>query len=162
MAVVVLALSACKPNEAAYKAAYESAKAKRDSTGGIEGTVYERLRRQGHHTNIILGSDTLSVLTQRVGATDDGGATQQTIDRYNVVVAQFKQRFNARQMRQRILAEGYPEAVVLHTAEPLYYVVAKGCSTAQEALETLRQVESDTALHKNVAPFVLQAAHRAR
>ena len=66
-------------------------------------------------------------------------------------------------MRERLQANGYPEAFILHTREPLYYVATATCSTAQEALEQLRRVEADSSLVLRAPlPFVLQPAHMAR
>ena len=159
----LLALGACKPNESAYKTAYESAVAKRDSEGGVEGTVYNRYREMARQSQIALGNDTLAVVTEFIGYTEDGGATRETTERYNIIVGRFKQVFNARQMRQRLQANGYPDAFILHTREPLYYVATTTCSTAQEALEQLRHVESDSSLVLRAPlPFVLQPAHLAR
>ena len=141
----LLALGACKPNESAYKTAYESAVAKRDSEGGVEGTVYNRYREMARPSQIALGNDTLAVVTEFIGYTEDGGATRETTE------------------RQRLQANGYPDAFILHTREPLYYVATATCSTAQEALEQLRHVESDSSLVLRAPlPFVLQPAHLAR
>ena len=159
----LLALGACKPNESAYKSAYESAIAKRDAEGGGEGTVYNRYREMAKPSEIALGNDTLPVITEFIGFTENGGASRETTGRYNVVVGRFKQGFNARQMRERLQANGYPEAFILHTREPLYYVATATCSTAQEALEQLRRVDADSSLVLRAPlPFVLQPAHMAR
>lgn len=159
----LMALGACKPNESAYKSAYESAIAKRDAEGGVEGTVYNRYREMAKPSEIALGTDTLPVITEFIGFTENGGASRETTGRYNVVVGRFKQVFNARQMRERLQANGYPEAFILHTREPLYYVATATCSTAQEALEQLRRVEADSSLVLRAPlPFVLQPAHMAR
>lgn len=160
---LLLATASCKPNESAYKAAYESAVARRDSTGGLEGTVYNKYREMGKETRIPLGNDTLRVFTEFVGMTENGGATRESLERYNVVVGRFKQVFNAREMRQRLLANGYDGAFILHTREPLYYVVAETCGSAQCALEGLQRVMADSTMTlRSPLPFVLQPAHMAR
>lgn len=162
-ALCAITLGGCKANRSAYKAAYESAVAKRDSTGGVEGTIYNRYREMGRSQQIVLGTDTLPVVTEYIGYTEGGGSSRENVERYNVVVGRFKQKFNARKMRERLMDHGYPGAMVVHTREPLYYVISHTCSTAQEALEELRRVESDTLFTlKAPLPFVLQPAHKAR
>ncbi len=161
--LALIAVAACKPNHEAYKAAYESAIAKRDSTGGVEGTIYEKFRQQGRPRLIAVGNDTLPVLTEIIGYTENGGATRETTERYNIVVGRFKQVFNARQMRARLQQSGYPDAFILHTREPLYYVVAVTCSTARQALDELERVKADGSMSlREPLPFVLQPAHLAR
>lgn len=162
--ISLLMLGACKPNEAQYKAAYEAAVAKRDAKGdAVEGTIYEKYRNQARQTLIPLGSDTLAVQTEIIGYTKDGGATRETTDRYNIVVGRFKQVFNARAMRERLIKLGYENPFILHTREPLYYVVAATCGSAQSALEELQRVKADTSLVlREPLPFVLQPAHKAR
>lgn len=160
---LLTAITSCKPNESAYKAAYESALAKRDSTDGIEGTIYNRFRQQGRPSDLIVGNDTLPIVTEIIGYTENGGASRENTERYNIVVGRFKQVFNARQMRERIQAAGYPDAFILHTREPLYYVVAVSCSTARQTIDELRRVQSDPAMTLRAPlPFVLQPAHLAR
>lgn len=162
--VGLCALGACKPNEEAYKSAYESAIAKRDADGGaLEGTVYNRYREMAKPSEIAVGSDTLAVITEFIGYTENGGASRETTKRYNVVVGRFKQVFNARQMRERLQANGYPDVFILHTREPLYYVVTATCDTPEEALDELRRVKADSTLVlRDPLPFVLQPAHMAR
>lgn len=161
---VLLTMGACKPNETQYKAAYEAAVAKRDSKGDpVENTIYNRYRQQARQTYIPLNGDTLAVQTEFIGYTKDGGATREGTQRYNVVVGSFKQVFNARAMRERLAGLGYENPFILHTREPLYYVVAATCSTAQEALDELKRVKADTSLVLRAPlPFVLQPAHMAR
>lgn len=163
-AALLLALGACKPNEKQYKAVYEAAIAKRDATGDpVENTIYEKYRNQARQTLIPLGADTLAVQTEFIGYTKDGGASRETTLRYNVVVGRFKQVFNAKAMRGRLASLGYGNPFILHTREPLYYVVAATCPTAREALEQLRRVKADTSLVlREPLPFVLQPAHFAR
>lgn len=153
----------CKPNQAAYKKAYESTVARRDSLAKADKEMYGNYREMIPRTRIKLGEDTLEVRTERIAFTKDGGAVRDSVERYNVVVGRFKQIFNARQMRERLMASGYPKAFVLNNSEPQYYVVASTWSTAQGALDGLNEVKADTMLKmRDPLPFVLEPAHMRR
>ena len=163
LALCGLVMVACKPNRAAYKATYESTLAKRDSLTAIEKTIYGNFREMARTTRIPLSGDTLEVRTERISFTKGEGAVRDSVLRYNVVVGRFKQIFNARQMRQRLMTIGYPKAFILNNGEPQYFVVASTWSTAQGALDGLNEVKADTALKmKEPLPFVLEAAHLRR
>ena len=153
----------CKPSEKHYREAYEVAAAKKHSADSVEATIYDQYRRQARKSAVTLGGDTLNVQTEYVGYTTDGGASREITQRYNVVVGRFKQQFNAREMRKRLISLGYENPFILHTREPLYYVVSATCSTAQEALEQMRRAQADTSLRlREPLPFILQPAHMAR
>lgn len=164
-AVVVLltALAACKPTEQNYRNAYEAARLKQDQSGGLDSTIYSRLRPQGDGAKLVAGSDTLTMHTITIGYPEDAGASATTLHRYNVVVGQFKQIFNARAMRQRLINDGYEGAMILQTREPLYYVVAESCVTPEGAAEAIRRVGSDSRLTiRTPFPWILRPAHMAR
>ena len=69
------------------------------------------------HPKVIDG-DTLQLLMQPVSAVAGEGLTSSQIRNYNVVVGQFRQIFNARQMRQRLIASGYASTAVLASPQP--------------------------------------------
>ena len=159
------AIPACKPSEQHYRQAYERAVAARESTpdGVPDSTVYTRIRREMKHGTMAVGTDTVAVATQFVAITPDGGGINESIKRYCVVAAQFKQVFNARSMRERLTESGYPGAFVVQTREPYYFVVAGAYTGAEEAVEMMHRLESDPALKlKAPAPFILQPSQLAR
>ncbi|MCM1163695.1 MAG: SPOR domain-containing protein [Muribaculaceae bacterium] len=159
----VLALSACKTTEANYKAAYEAAVAQQRDVAELDSTIYGAVRKQAGMSVLKVGADSLPLRTEYIGYTENGGASRSSIHRYNVVVGQFKQVFNARQMRERLMANGYPDAVIVHTREPLYYVVTATVSTPEEALEQYNRVKADRSIVlKAPLPFILRPAHLAR
>lgn len=161
--IAITSVTACKPSEQHYRTAYESAVAKRDA-GNIDQTIYNRFREMARTNAIALGNgDTLAVQTEFIGYPENGGASRETTQRYNIVVGQFKQIFNAREMRKRLMTIGYENPFILQTREPIYYVVTATCPTATEALQQLRRVEADTAMCLRAPmPFVLQPAHMVR
>ena len=104
LAVIVATLLTvgCKTNENNYRQAYETAVAKNREDSGVDSTIYARIRNNAQKTDLVVGADTLPMRTEYVGYTEDGGASREMLKRYNVVVGQFKQVFNARQMRARL------------------------------------------------------------
>ena len=151
IAAAALLLAGCKANQAVYKKVYESAVATRD---------YREMARQ---RIIKLGDDSLPLTVEFVSFTREPEADPSLMQRYNVVVASFKQIFNARRMRDRLSTVGYQTPFIVQTREPLYYVVASTANSAQAALDALRHVEADSNLRlKKPMPFVLMPAQAAR
>lgn len=154
--------TSCKTTEKNYRAAYEVAAAHAREKTGLDSTIYAKIRNDARRNDLIVGTDTLPMQTEYIGYTENGGADRANIQTYNVVVGKFKQIFNAREMRKRLLDQGY-EAMIVHTREPLYYVLTATCSTAAEALEQYKRVLADTSLVlRPPLPFILRPAHLAR
>lgn len=152
----------CKTNEANYRQAYETAKEGMKNKNAIDSTIYSRIRNNAQTTNLIVGNDTLGVRTEHIAIPQDGGMTRERLKRYNVVVGQFKQIFNARQMRERLQNSGYADAFIINTAEPLYYVCTQTCTTADEAVHELEKVKNDKSIVlREPLPFLLRPAHIA-
>ena len=163
IAVIALALTGCKTNEKNYRAAYEVAKAKFDNEGGLDSTIYNRLRPQGRGTVLVANGDSVEMHVVLVGVPDGVGITRNQLKKYCVVLAQFKQIFNARSMRQRLIDDGYAGATIVNTREPLYYVVAGSVATPEEAVGLMKRVAAD----KNIVlrdpfPWVLVPSHLSR
>ncbi|MBD5335155.1 MAG: hypothetical protein HDR96_07155 [Bacteroides sp.] len=153
----------CKTNEKNYREAYEVAVAKSRESSGVDSTIYARIRNSAQMSELKAGNDSLPMRTEYIGYTEDGGASRETVKRYNVVVGQFKQVFNARQMRARLQASGYGDAFIVHTREPLYYVCTATCQTPEEAAEAFRKVKDDKSIVlREPLPFILRPAHLAR
>ena len=156
IAAAALLLAGCKANQAVYKKVYESAVATRDSNS-VDPTIYDHYREMARQRIIKLGD------VEFVSFTREPEADPSLMQRYNVVVASFKQIFNARRMRDRLSTVGYQTPFIVQTREPLYYVVASTANSAQAALDALRHVEADSNLRlKKPMPFVLMPAQAAR
>lgn len=163
IASLLLLLTGCKTNEANYKAAYEAAVVKQKESADIDSTIYGAIRRQARMATLAVGADSLPLRTEPLGYTENGGASRETLHRYNIVVGQFKQVFNARQMRERLMNGGYTDAIIVHTREPLFYVVAASVNTPEEALEVFRRVKADKSIVlRDPLPFVARPSHLAR
>lgn len=161
--LAVLALVGCKTNENNYRQAYEAAVAQRNDESGVDSTIYAKIRNSARTSDLVVGNDSMPMRAEYIGYTENGGASRETVKKYNVVVGQFKQVFNARQMRQRLIAAGYDSTFIVHTREPLYYVVTATCSTPEEAFKAFQKVKSDKDLVLRApVPFILRPAHFAR
>lgn len=162
MALAMMAVG-CKTTESNYRQAYETAVAKNRDSSGVDSTIYAKIRNSARTSDLIVTGDTMPMRTEYIGYTEDGGASRETIGRYNVVVGQFKQVFNARQMRTRLQSSGYDSAFIIHTREPLYYVCTQACATPEEAEKAFVRVKDDKSIVlRDPLPFILRPAHLAR
>lgn len=146
----------CKTTEANYKAAYDKAVANRDKDA-VDSTIYGRFRQEMKQTVVISGNDTVPISVQHVSVTEGGGGIREYIRPYNIVVGQFKQVFNAKSLRERLVGDGYPRAFVVNTREPYYFVIIGGydkISEARAALDSLRS--SPPVAMRAPLPFILQ------
>lgn len=159
-AIAALSAVSCKTTEENYRKAYEAAAQQQREATGLDSTIYGRIRNQAVTSWLAVGNDSLPVRREYIGYTDGGGASRENIRRYNVVVGQFKQVFNAKQMRQRLIDGGYEGAMIVHTREPLYYVVAASVPTPEEARVEWQRVTADRSLVlKSPLPFILTPAN---
>ena len=155
--LLMLAVASCKTTEANYRTAYEKAVAGRDSLTALDQTIYGAHRRNMGSREIAVGDDTVEIKIQRVKITEGGGGINEWLRTYSVVVGQFKQAFNARSMRERLVDAGYPRAFVVETAEPYYYVLLSSYSTPAEAVEAIKSIPSDFPVAtKSPLPFILK------
>lgn len=159
--LTLIVVTGCKTTEANYRAAYETAKERADA-GGLDSTVYALMRREARPGMLKVGNDTLPLTTQYVKSTAIDGEDK-PLDRYNIVVAQFKQLFNAKSMVRRLKGAGYADASIAETREPLYYVIASSHGDAASALRGLEAIKSQPPLPlRDPFPWVLQPASFAR
>lgn len=160
--VTLFAVQSCKTTEANYRAAYEKAVAGRDEGVDIDSTIYGKVRRQ-MTPQTVTGSDgrTYEVKSQLVRLTPDGGGIRENLREFNVIAGQFKQLFNARSLRERLVDLGYPEAFVVQTAEPYYYVIIASRKDVVQAGEVLAKIKADPPVPmKEPCPFILKSTNR--
>ena len=161
-AIMLPAFFSCKTTEANYRAAYERTMEARQEQAALDSTIYGAQRRAMGSATVNTSEGTVEVRTQLVRVTPEGGGTNENLHRYNVVVGQFKQLFNARSLRERLVEKGYPAAFVVQTAEPYYYIVLASFDDAAPAQRTLEEfVASATISMKAPCPFILDATARA-
>ncbi len=142
VAAFAVTITSCKTTEANYRAAYEAAKQKTEESRGIEGTIYEKIRNEAIDSRLIVEGDSIPMMTVNVKIAAST-TTPDSVKRYSVVVNQFKQIFNAKSQMTRLRENGYPDAFVLETSEPLYYVVATTTDDGQEAKKAYTSIRKD-------------------
>ena len=158
LTLAICVLPGCRTTEANYRAAYEVAHRKSEQKSPVEGTVYEKIRNESVESRMVAGNDTVPMNTVMIAAVKDF-TNPDDVKHYSVAVNQFKQIFNARSQAQRLRDAGYPQATVVMTSEPLYYVIAGGADTAAEAMEIYHRVKKDkSVITKSPFPWVLKAA----
>lgn len=156
--IAIMATTGCKTTEANYRAAYMAAKEKSEEKSPVDGTIYAQMRKEAIDANLVVKGDTIPMNHEQV-ATVAGYSTPETVRRYSIVVNQFKQIFNAKSQVERLRTNGYPDALLVKTAEPLFYVVAAGADTPETAAELFKKVSSDkSVVIKSPFPWILVPA----
>lgn len=156
LAIAATAFGGCKTTEANYREAYERAVSQREQSTALDSTIYGRIRNEMGSQAVVVGADTFDVKSQFVSPTPDGGAPA-VIRPFNVVVGQFKQIFNARSLRQRLVDGGYPDAFIVQTAEPYYYIVLSTHADVGQAVRALKGIPAKFPIAmKDPLPFILR------
>jgi hypothetical protein len=132
----------CKTTEENYREAYEAVKEKVETESGIDGTIYEKIRKEAISSQTIVAGDTIPTTTVAIKCVD-GLSTPTDVKQYNIAVAQFKQLFNAKSLTTRLRNNGYVGATVVATAEPLYYVIAVTTESPEDAATAFDKVRND-------------------
>lgn len=157
-ALLAMTVTSCKTNESNYRAAYEAAKQKNEESRGIEGTIYEKIRNEAVDSRLIVEGDTIPMMTVNVKIAAET-TTPENVKEYSVTVNQFKQIFNAKSLMTRLRENGYPDAFLLETAEPLYYVIATTTDNAEDAKDSYRKIRNDKSVSlKAPFPWILSPA----
>lgn len=160
-AVLAICITGCRTTEANYRAAYEKARDKQMDTGNSIST--QGLKNELIPKDMKFNGVTLPVRTEPLGVTKDSGADQADLKLYNVVVATFRQRFNAFSMAKRLKESGYELPFVVHNRLGAYYVVAGSVSNPEAARLLLDRVKEDNTMSlKSPFPYVLRSAHLVR
>lgn len=159
-AVAAAVFTACRTTEANYRQAYERTVAARAEQDSLDNTIYGHERRKMGETKVRTSAGETTVKTQFVRVADGCGLNE-NLHRYNAVVGQFKQIFNAKSMRERLIDAGFPATIVVETAEPYYYIAIGSFNTVDEAAEALDKYRtSGCAIGNAKEPFVLDATAR--
>jgi hypothetical protein len=150
---------ACKTSEDNYRKAYEKAVEKQSE--GIDSTIYNKIRLEARPGVEVVDGDTMEVQREYVFVTPNLGVKSNALKRFDVVVAQFKQLFHAKSMRQRMADNGYTDAFVAQTREPLYYVVVLATDDAAQAAAELAKLKQASPVKLiDPCPWVLRPANR--
>ena len=97
---VAATLWACHSTEANYKESYDKAVAA--SRSGEKGVLYQQDLERRMKANRVVDGDSIRMLNHHFNVIDDKSDISK---KYNVVVAEFKQKFNAQSYRDRLRKE---------------------------------------------------------
>ena len=160
--VLLLTVGACKTTEKNYRQAYEKAVASNDrDVTEFEHTIYNRYRAQMKDVKVDVDGQDVPVKSIYVRVTPDGGGINEWLKRYCVVVAEFKQLFNAQSMRRRFADAGYPRAFLIENGEPYYYVVVDSSDDAAALLKVIDALKENSPIPiKPGFPYLLMVPGR--
>lgn len=122
-------LYSCKTTEANYKAAYDLATKNKQVNDFIDDSIAEEAIPEQW--------------AEYVAFTDGCGGNKADLKPYNVVVAQFRQIFNAKSMRGRLADMGYKSALVVQNGKPEYYVIAQSFDSKEDAVAAIKKIRGD-------------------
>lgn len=156
--LTVTAISGCKTTEENYRKAYETAR--NANTEDLDSTIYARIRQEAVPTAVMANGDTIRMQTEFVTLFKDDRSPV-TARPYGVVVNQFKQIFNAKALRNRLHTSGYSGAYIVHTREPLYYVVIADFDDVEQASAMMKRVAGNSELNiRSPFPWILKNPYR--
>ncbi len=133
-----MGLTSCHSNEQNYKEAYDKAMAKYKD--GVGEETYNKIEAERvRYTHVINGD---SVRMVRMSVNVALATTHIEFQRYNVVVGEFKQQFNATTYRDRLKQEeGYPSYLLYGGTDKKYYVVIKGFDESDVAAAFIKDLD---------------------
>lgn len=147
-------LAGCKTTEENYRNAYQTAVAKQN-----EGYTAEEIALMRHEEAIprtVYKGDSIPLRGVYVNTVKLDPPVP-AASRYNVVVASFKQRFNATSAMDRLRDGGYPEAFLLIDKDQNFFVAASTTNSLDSAVTTLRQLEKASPVAcRSPFPYILR------
>lgn len=147
-------LPCCKTSEENYKKAYLTAIEKRDESYTDE--EIDLMTREEAIPRAVYKGDSIplkGVYVNTVKLDPPVAACK----RFNVIVATFKQRFNAQSVLGRLRKADYPDCRLLIDKDETYYVAAYTTDTLDRAVEMLRHIEKNPPLQmKSPCPYILR------
>lgn len=136
-------VTGCHSSEKNYREAYEKAMERRQTGVGAETYAKIEAERQ-RYTHVINGDSVRLVYVNANVAIDSTDVAHD----YNVIVASFTQRINAKSYRDRLREEcGLKGSYVLFGGpEKIYYVVAQGFDNSTDAAAMLHDIDQRVCL----------------
>lgn len=152
-AIMATALPSCKTTEENYRNAYEVAKAKQ--TEGLSQEEIAGIRREEAMPKTVYNGDSIPLKGMYVKYIE-GGVDNKAM-RYNVIVASFRQQFNARSMMNRLRENGYPNAVILADKDERYYIGSTTTASLDSAVSAMRALSASSPVAlRDPYPYILQ------
>ena len=153
LVLAAVLLAACHTTEANYKESYD--KAVNKSRTGANASEYEARQMERVRLTAEVDGDSVRLLRDYFNVVDDSASV---VKRYSVVVGEFKQKFNAMSMRERLRQDGQPSYVVYTGAsDKTYLVVAHGYDDLSIAAAYIRILKKETSVKPTVPlPWILE------
>jgi len=141
--VATVMMTSCHSSEKNYREAYEKAVERRKTGIGAETYAKIEAERQ-RYTHVINGDSVRMVYVNANVAIDSTDA----VSPFNVVVATFSQRINAKSYRDRLREEcGFRGSYVLYGGpEKQYFVVLQGFDDKEQAAALLHDIDKKVCL----------------
>lgn len=138
-----LLMTSCHSSEQNYREAYEKAMERRKTGIGAETYAKIEAERQ-RYTHVINGDSVRMVYVNANVAIDSTDVAKP----YNVVVATFTQRINAKSYRDRLREEcGFAGSYVLFGGpDKLYFVILEGYDDKESAAAMLKDLDKKVAM----------------
>lgn len=132
-----VAVTSCHSNEKNYKMAYD--KAVQKQIDGVGDEAYARIQAERSRYTHVIDGDSVRMMRMYVNVADDSAKVAK---RYNVIVAEFKQMFNAQSYRNRLKQEeGFPSYLLYGGNDKKYYVSIKGFDKDTEAAAFIKNLD---------------------
>jgi len=130
--------TSCHSNEKNYREAYEKAMERRQT--GIGAETYAKIEAERQRYTHVINGDSVRMLYVNANVAIDSTATAKP---FNVVVATFTQRINAKSYSDRLREEcGLDGSYVLYGGpDKQYFVVVQGFDNKDEAAAMLRDLD---------------------
>ena len=143
LVVASVMMTSCHSSEKNYREAYEKAVERRKTGIGAETYAKIEAERQ-RYTHVINGDSVRMVYVNANVAIDSTDA----VSPFNVVVATFSQRINAKSYRDRLREEcGFKGSYVLYGGpEKQYFVVLQGFDDKEQAAALLHDIDKKVCL----------------
>lgn len=164
-AALGVSVSGCKTTEANYRSAYETAlrhQQERQDAGVPEGV---ELRNTGalEPKPVEIDGVTLPMVTAWVLTADKAVAPLDSLGKFTVVVAQFKQVFNASQMKKRLSDNPCYSPLLLKLSDGSYLVGVNTTDDPVVAMREYEKVKADSSVFlKSPFPFVFRTGQIRR
>ena len=131
-------LTACHSNEQNYREAYEKAMERRQT--GVGAETYAKIEAERQRYTHVINGDSVRMVYVNANVAIDSTAIAKP---YNVVVASFTQRINAKSYRDRLVEEcGLQGSYILYGGnDKQFFVVAQGFDTSAEAAAMIHDLD---------------------
>lgn len=143
MLMGTLLLTGCHSSEKNYREAYEKAVERRKT--GIGAETYAKIEAERQRYTTVINGDSVRLVYVNANVAIDSTDVAKP---YNVVVATFTQRINAKSYRDRLREEcGFKDSYVLYGGDDKqFFVVVQGFDDKTEAAALLHDIDKKVCL----------------